>query len=95
MKIRLNTDYTVALDGINPTSFRAGTVVDNFPRGVVDALLSDGRASLVTDIERKEVVAAPKNKATMKAPEPPEIISPALRKAARDAKQGHYRKSRR
>lgn len=45
MRIKLNIDYTVALDGIHPTSFAAGQEAD-IPERIAAVLLEDGRAGL-------------------------------------------------
>jgi len=45
MRVKLNIDYLVALDGIRLTSFQAGQEAD-FPVSIAQALLEDGRASL-------------------------------------------------
>lgn len=77
MKIKLNIDYTVALDGINLTSFAAGQEAE-FPVSIAQVLLEDGRASLPA--------------AAKMEPGPPEnkmLDGPGANKAA---KKGHRRK---
>jgi hypothetical protein len=59
MRIKLNIDYTVALDGIHIRSFLAGTEID-FPERIAAVLLADGRASL--PVEAKMEGPAPENK---------------------------------
>jgi hypothetical protein len=59
MRIRLNIDYTVALDGIHVSSFPAGAEVD-FPERIAVVLVADGRASL--PVEGKMLDGAPENK---------------------------------
>ncbi|MCJ7643287.1 MAG: hypothetical protein MUP28_02270 [Candidatus Aminicenantes bacterium] len=59
MRIKLNIDYTVALDGIRVSSFRAGAEVD-VPERIAAVLLEDGRASLPDGA--KALDGAPENK---------------------------------
>ena len=63
MKIRLNVDYTVCRDGINPESFKAKEEVD-MPLHIASVLLKDGRAALP-----KMEGGAPANKMAPGAPE--------------------------
>lgn len=59
MRIKLNIDYVVALDGIHIDSFPAGAEVD-FPERIAVVLLADRRAGL--PVEKKMEGAAPENK---------------------------------
>lgn len=59
MKIKLNIDYTVALDGIHPTSFAAGQEAE-IPERIAAVLLEDGRAILPA--KAKALDGAPENK---------------------------------
>ena len=59
MRIKLNIDYTVALDGVRLNSFVAGAEVD-FPERIAAVLLEDGRASL--PVAAKALKGAPENK---------------------------------
>lgn len=68
MRIKLNIDYKVALDGIHVDSFPAGAEVD-FPERIAAVLLADGRASLAGGAkmepgapENKMLAGPPKNK---------------------------------
>lgn len=68
MRIKLNIDYVVALDGIHVSSFPAGAEVD-FPERIATVLLADGRASLSGETkmepgapENKMLAGPPKNK---------------------------------
>ena len=59
-KIKLNQDMTICLDGIRPSEFKAGDVVE-FPIHIAATLLEDGRAS-VNVIEEKAIPGASENK---------------------------------
>jgi len=59
MRIKLNIDYTVALDGIHISSFPAGTEVD-FPERIATVLIADGRAYFPGQAKMED--AAPENK---------------------------------
>jgi hypothetical protein len=59
MRVKLNRDYTVCLDGIHPTAFAAGQEAE-IPERIAAALLEDGRASL--SFAAKALEGAPENK---------------------------------
>ena len=59
MRIKMNTDYTGALDGVHPTSFAAGQEAE-IPERIATVLLEDGRASLPP--AAKALAGAPENK---------------------------------
>jgi len=59
MRIKLNIDYTVALDGIHVDSFPAGAEVD-FPDRIAVVLLADGRANYPG--QAKMLDGSPENK---------------------------------
>lgn len=102
MKIRLNIDYSVALDGITTSSFNEGEVVD-FPARIAGVLVGDGRASVLTAPspapspaparEEKAVVAAPENK--MEPAAPATKAKGVVSKDLHDAMKAHKRNRRR
>lgn len=59
MKVKLNIDYTVYLDGISPTAFKPGQEAE-IPIRIAQVLLEDGRASLPA--KAKALEGAPENK---------------------------------
>ena len=59
MRIKLNIDYSVCLDGIHPTAFAAGQEAE-VPERIAVVLLEDGRASLPA--KAKALSGAPENK---------------------------------
>jgi hypothetical protein len=59
MRVKINIDYTVALDGIHPTAFAAGQEAE-IPERIAAVLLKDGRASLPA--AAKALEEAPQNK---------------------------------
>lgn len=98
MKIRLNIDYTVALDGVTMSSFKAGEVVD-FPARIAGVLVGDGRASVLTAPspaparEEKAVASAPENK--MEPVAPATKAKGVVSKDLHDAMKAHKRNRRR
>lgn len=96
MKIRLNIDYSVALDGVTTSSFPAGAVVD-FPARIAGVLVGDGRASVVPAPaparEEKAIPAAPENK--METAAPAAKNKGVVSKDLHDAMKAHKRNRRR
>lgn len=66
MRIKLNVDYTVYLDGIHASMFVAGQEAD-VPERIAAVLLQDRRASL--PVEAKAIEEAPENKMLAGSPE--------------------------
>jgi len=76
MRIKLNADYAVCLDGVHPSSFPAGSEID-MPTHIASVLLEDGRAALPSEkkmektaLENKMLNGSPENKAAIDIPEP-------------------------
>lgn len=59
MKVRLNVDYAVYVDGIHPAAFKAGDEVD-LPERIASVLIGDKRAALAQ--EEKMESKPPENK---------------------------------
>lgn len=60
MRIKMNQDITIYVDGIHPSEFKTGDVVD-LPIYICSALLEDNRASRI-EAETKALAGAPENK---------------------------------
>ncbi len=81
MRVKINIDYTVALDGIHSTSFAAGQDAE-IPERIAAVLLEDGRASLPA--AAKALEGAPKNKM---------LDGPGANKGESGAKRGGKKKN--
>jgi hypothetical protein len=60
MKVKMNKALVIYVDGIHPSEFKEGDVVD-FPAIIAESLLSDNRASRI-ETETKALAGAPENK---------------------------------